>query len=254
MFYVISKTIKFLIYPLTWVVALLVGSCFAKRKGWRRGLLIGGLATLLIFTERPLLQWARYAQCRDYAEQQAPDRHYSVAIIMGGFGNMNEDCGQMEPLDNRGARLWEPYRLWQMGIVDRLMISGDATISVDKQGRSTATAFRQYINELGMADSCLILEQHARNTRENAIYSIAILDSLGYTDKDCLLVTSATHMNRSLSCFQTEGWSPDVFAVNIYSKPHPKAKEFIPQWRTLTEWQEVVNEWFGNIVYQIMGY
>ena len=254
MFFVISKILKFLVYPLTWIVAMLTGSSIAKRKGWRRGLLIGSLVMLIIFTDKPLLQWARYAQCKDYTEQQIDEKHYDVAIIMGGFGRMNEQCGQLESVDDRSARIWEPYRLWQMGIVDKLMISGDATIDIDKQGNSTADVFCQYMSELGLPDSCLILEQRARNTRENATYSIAMLDSLGYKDSDCLLVTSATHMKRSLSCFNSLGWNPDVYAVNIYSKPHPKAKEFIPQWRTLTEWQEVVNEWFGNVVYQIMGY
>lgn len=254
MFFVISKILKFLIYPLTWVIAMLVGSSIAKKKCWRRGLLIGGLAILLVFTDKPLLQWTRYAMSNDYIEQQVKERHYAVAVIMGGFGQMNVECGQLESVDDRSARLWEPYRLWQMGVVDKLMISGDATIAINKQGHSTAENFRQYMAELGVPDSCLILEQRARNTRENATYSIAILDSLGYKDSDCLLVTSATHMKRSLACFNTLGWNPDTYAVNIYSKPKPIAKEFIPQWRTLLEWQEVVNELFGIVVYRIMGY
>ena len=103
-------------------------------------------------------------------------------------------------------------------------------------------------------DDDMILEHYARNTRENATYSIAILDSLGHTPEQCLIVTSATHLKRSLACFEAEGWTIDGYATNIYPKPHPKLYQFLPQWKPLTDWKELLNEWFGSIVYKTIGY
>ena len=61
-------------------------------------------------------------------------------------------------------------------------------------------------------------------------------------------------MKRSLACFASEGWVMDGYASNIYPKPHPKLYNFIPQWKTMTDWHELLNEWAGGIVYKIVGY
>lgn len=234
---------------MSWIIGLLVAACLVKDKRWRNGLLIAAAVMLLVFSDKPLLQWVQYQQSKDYATQTVPERHYPVAIILGGFGVMNSDNGQMGYIEDRGSRLWEPYRLYRMGIVDKLLISGDAVVR-----KSKVEAFSKYMQEAGLPDSCLLVEQKARNTRENALYSISMLDSLGYTAEDCLLVTSATHMKRSLNCFATEGWELDAFAVNIYPKPEPTPNDFVPKWKTITDWFEVINEWVGNAVYKVIGY
>ncbi len=237
-----------------WVLALLILAYLVKNKKWRRGFFISAIAVLLVFSNKPLMQYAQYLSTRTYSHQQLPATTYSVAVVMGGFGKMNTETNQIDYLRDRGTRLWEPIRLYHSGIVDKILISGDATCNIDVDGNSDAMVFLKYMQNLGIPARDIILEQQARNTRENATYSIAMLDSLGYSDKDCLLVTSATHMKRSLQCFAREGWNIEPYAVNIYTKPHPHLYEFIPSWRTITDWEEILNEWFGNIVYRVVGY
>lgn len=254
MFFLISKLLKFLVFPLTWVVVLFILSYLVKNKKWRLGMFIAALILLLVFSCKPLLQTAQYLTTKKYSEQQLPKRCYKVAIVMGGYGRMNEKTGQMSYIDDRGERLWEPVRLYHSGYVEKILISGDASINMDAEGNSTADAFIQFMKGLGIYEHDIILEQHARNTTENATYSIAILDSLQYKPEECLLVTSATHMKRSQACFANEGWTVDGYAVNIYPKPQVKLYYFIPSWKTLTDWNELTNEWVGNIVYKIVGY
>jgi uncharacterized SAM-binding protein YcdF (DUF218 family) len=255
MFFVVSKILKIFLLPLTWIVILFVLAYFVKNKKWRRGLFIAALTVLLVFTDKPLLQWAQYMTTRQYSHQKLPKQYYNVAVVMGGFSN-GFDTATMQPcfVDDRGARLWEAIRLYESGVCEKIMISGDATISKSHDSSGTAEYLKAYLGDFGIHDDDLIFEYYARNTRENATMSIAILDSLGYEAEKCLLVTSATHLKRSQDCFEAEGWALDGYATNIYPKPHPKPYQFLPQWKPLTDWKELINEWVGSVVYKIVGY
>ena len=255
MFYILSKILKVILMPMTWVLGLLIVAAFVKNKKWRNGLVIASVCLLLLITNRPLQQWAEYKTTQTYENQQTPQQHYKVAIIMGGFGKMNKHNGQFCPYKDRGARLWEPIRLFHMGIVDKVLVTGDATVSIDKKGHTTLPEFKHYLGELGIPDTCIIAEPYAVNTRENATRSIAILDSMGYHPNDCLLVTSAVHMKRSADCFDVEGWSMDQFAVNCTPKPiHLHFRDFVPSQEPVVMWNGLINEWAGNIIYRIVGY
>ena len=256
MFFVISKILKVFLLPLTWVFLLFMLSYWLKNKKWRRGCFIAAFAIILIFSNKPLLQWSQYMTTKSYSHQQLQKKYYKVAIVMGGFGNGGMDSVSMQPsyIDDRGARLWETIRLFEAGVVEKIMITGDATSAVDGKGNSTAATFKRYLNDFGIHDSDIILEQHARNTRDNATMSVAMLDSMGYNADDCLLITSASHMKRSLASFEACDWSLEGYATNIYPKPHPNLYSFIPNWKVLSDWHELLNEWFGSIVYKIVGY
>lgn len=255
MFYIISKLLKFIVMPLSWVIGLLIAATFVKDKGWRRLLFGTAVVLMIVFTDKPLLQLAQYHYTKGSSCILPPKAHYDIAIIMGGFGSMNTSVGQFIPFQDRSPRLMETLRLHNMGIVDKILISGDETIAIDNKGNTTAPAFLRYMEQMGVPDSCWILEQKARNSRENATYSIAILDSLGYRPQQCLLVSSASHLRRSLDCFTALGWNMDTYATNIYPYPgHQHFRDFVPSWRILIDWQELLNEYFGNIVYRIVGY
>ncbi len=82
-----------------------------------------------------------------------------------------------------------------------------------------------------------------------------ILLLIGITDKECLLITSATHIERSLKCFAKVRLHPDYYAVNIYDAPtNINHRSFYPSWDAAVKWQELMNEWIGDIVYKMMGY
>ena len=70
MFFVVSKILKIFLLPLTWIVILFVLAYFVKNKKWRRGLFIAALTVLLVFTDKPLLQWAQYMTTRQYSHQK----------------------------------------------------------------------------------------------------------------------------------------------------------------------------------------
>lgn len=258
MFYLVSKLLKGFLFPLTWILGLLLLALMLKDKKFQKSrqiVVIVAVGLFLIFSDRPLLQYVQYLSTKEHIAQKDPDRYYPVAIIMGGFGCMNVENNQLNTTFDRGPRLFEPVRLHHKGIIGRIFVTGDATVDSDDEGNSNFDAFRTYLSQFGIPDSNILAEQKARNTRENATFSIAKLDSLGFTPNDCLLVTSSTHMKRSLGAFAAEGWELDGYAVNIYPKPGKfKLTDFWPSYHALVGWEEMINEWGGNVAYKMAGY
>ena len=65
-----------------------------------------------------------------------------------------------------------------------------------------AEQMRGVLSEWGVPDGAMILEDESRNTRENAVASLRLMQQRGL--RRALLVTSAFHMPRALAIFQKE--------------------------------------------------
>ena len=256
MFYFFSKLFNLLICPASWIVLLLVISYITKTKKRRKILLIFASGLFLIFTNNLLLNTVRYQTTKTYSTNfNDPDKHYEVAIVLGGFASMNKETGQMNPYKDRSERIWEAVRLYQKGLVKQILITGDGAIQIRKDGSSTADLFLDYMENFGIPKTVFILEQHSLNTRENALFSTRILREMNIPAKQCILITSATHMERSLSAFEKEDYQTDYLPVNIYIKPEEITwNDLYPRWDTAAEWSELFNEWIGRIAYRIAGY
>jgi uncharacterized SAM-binding protein YcdF (DUF218 family) len=182
-------------------------------------------------------------------------KQYKIAIVMGGFASMNKATGQMRYEKDRADRLWESVRLWRNGHVEKILITGDPTSIIQSDGSSTVSLFLPYMAEMGVPPEVFILEQQAKDTRQNAVNTAALLREKGIDDADCLLITSAVHGKRSLACFAKVGIYPDYLPVNIYDKPDKiNHRSFYPEWKAVVEWEEILNEWIGEWAYRVMGY
>ncbi|WP_455587194.1 YdcF family protein [Bacteroides sp.] len=257
MFFELSKFLNFfLTSPISWIFILLTGVCLCKRKHRKRVCLICCITVFIVFTNKLSADYVRYLAVKEYSTAViSPSKNYELAIVMGGFGSMNKETGQMKYELDRADRLWEAVRLWRKGRVKRILITGDPTSVIQPDGTSTKELFLQYMEEMGIPKETFILEQQARNTRENAIFTAEILKKKEIEDKECLLITSVSHMKRSLACFKKTGIHPDYLPVNIYSAPESVShRAFYPQWEAAIEWQELMNEWLGDLAYRIMGY
>ena len=256
MFFEISKFFYFFLSPITWIILLLVLFFKIKRSNARKACLIISIVFFVIFTNGLLINHMRYEMGKPYSKVQVEDsKTYKVAIIMGGFSTINETTGQLQYIEDRADRLWEAIRLWRNGQIEKILITGDPTSIINQKGESDTHFFLNYMEQIGVPPEIFILEQHAKNTRQNALYTAKILQEFNISDKDCLLITSATHMKRSLGCFAKVGIYPNYFSVNNYEKPsNISHRSFYPNWGTAVKWEELLNEWIGEITYKIMGY
>lgn len=256
MFFEISKLLHLFISPISWILLLLIIAFFLKKKKQKRTCFTLCFIIFLIFTDHPLFSYIKHLTVRNYSTAKIDTtKQYKLAIVMGGFGSMNKETHQMRYEQDKADRLWEAVRLYKTGRVKRILITGDPTSTIQSDGSSTVELFLLYMKQIGIPRTTFILEQKARNTKENASYTSKILREENISDKDCILITSVSHIKRSLLCFAKVGLHPDYFPVNIYDKPQKfNHRDFYPKWSATVDWEDLLNEWIGDSAYRIMGY
>jgi uncharacterized SAM-binding protein YcdF (DUF218 family) len=182
-------------------------------------------------------------------------RKYRLGIVLTGTV-----MPQLKPDDrvyfSKGAdRIVHTVQLYKLGLIEKILVSGGSGRIVDIKERE-ADRFKEVMILMGIPDSVILLENQTRNTYESAREVRKILDTLAYSKNDCLLITSAFHMRRSLACYEKAGIGMDTFSTDFYahhSRYYPDAF-IIPKVEALIIWNKLVKEWVGMIAYWVAGY
>lgn len=256
MFYHLAQLLKICISPVSWIFLLLIVSIVIKKRRWKLTCRIVAAVLFLVCSNKLLYLNCERAIGEAYAEPtMVRGKAYEAAIVMGGFASMDTIHGNLTYESRRAGRLWEAVRLYRTGCVKRILITGDESIFKYSGGESTAQAFLTYMAQQGVPDSVFLLEQKALNTHENVVFSKQLLAEHGIPLENCLLITSALHMRRSLSAFKKAGAALDYYASDTTPKlTHLKVNDFYPRWKYVQEWQYLLNEIVGQWVYSIVGY
>ncbi len=124
------------------------------------------------------------------------------AIVVLGGGISPPGQGQPMPnLEKAADRIWHAARLYRAGKAPVLVLSGGTGAMAE--ATSEAEAMKQLLMEWQLPQGALLLEEHSRNTEENASMTQALLQPLGI--RRVLLVTSALHMARAQAHFEAAG-------------------------------------------------
>lgn len=258
MFFFLSKTLDLFLSPYTWGLLLLAAAIPWRKSNaerWRSRRLLGltGLLVLLLASSEPVanaLQWRL-----DHAAQSTyrADETYDAVILLGGVtdGRVMAATGEVAFNDaiERAVRVHE---LLRDGKARFAIISGaEYDPSLRKFGEAVVVA--RQLTAWGIDPSRIIVEDKARNTRENAVYSKEIVDARGF--KRVLIVTSAAHMPRSLECFNAVGLPVDALLVDY--RAHDWGMTLggvLPRPYALSQTTSVLRELFGRYVYRARGY
>ncbi len=254
MFFLLSKTVIYLIMPLTIAAGLLVVSRLLRAERWRKRLLWAGIVLLLLFTNEFIANELMRAWETD-ARAYNTMHKYKIGIVLTGTV-----IPQLQPDDrvyfSRGAdRVVHTVQLYKLGLIDKILVSGGSGRIVDIKERE-ADRFKEVMILMGVPDSVILLENQTRNTHESAVEVKTIVDSLGYAPGDCLLITSAFHMRRSIACYRKAGLPVDTFSTDFYAHSgtyYPDAF-LIPKVEALVIWHKLVREWVGMTAYWVAGY
>ncbi len=254
MFFFLSKTLNYLIMPLSVVFIMLLVAGLVRSARLRQRFFWGSIILLFVFSNEFLANELMKAWELD-AIPYRDMRQYKVGVVLTGTL-----IAGLEPDDRvyfgRGAdRVVHTVQLFKLRLIDRILISGGSGRLVDIQERE-ADRFREVMIMLGVPDSAIVVENESRNTHESARAVSRILTARGFAPEDCLLITSAFHMRRSLACFRKAGWPLDYFSTDFYGHQgtyYPDAF-LIPKLNALVIWQKLVKEWVGLVAYRLAGY
>lgn len=254
MFYLCSKLLAFLLSPVTWLMIALLLLLFIKRKHSRKMLIVGIVIYGFILTNDYLANsCARLWGYLEYNELEQ-EEHYEWLVVAGGFSGYNSRLDQIDVNEN-GDRLIEAIRLMKSNRVEKVLISGDAASNIENN-RTTRHEFMEELCELGVDTTRVYIEPYARNTRENATFSMEMLSSTnGMYCKKILLMTSGYHAYRTRKCYEKAGFDCDMYVVDIPDLYKGfNLRMLFPDWYAAMVWDQLVHEWVGCLSYKMAGY
>jgi len=253
MFFVLSKTLNYFTTPVFLVCVSLLLSGILKSK-LKKVFFWVGFGLLLFFSNgfvANLVMHAWELKATPYNQM----RKHKLAIVLTG-----STIPGLAPADRvyfgRGAdRVTHTVQLYELGLVEKILISGGSGRLLPI-GEHEAEEYKKAMVTMGIPSEVIMTESETRNTHESAVEVKKIIDGLDYRSEDCLLVTSAFHMRRSLACYRKVGLNLDYFTTDFYSEP-PKFHVdslLVPKVEAIDIWTKLSREWVGMIAYKFAGY
>ena len=253
MFFYISKILVFLISPLVWIFGLLLFSLLTKNQQLKKKLLITSIVTFYLFSNSFILD-----ECMRLWEYTSDDlkktEQFEVAIILGGMSSYDPRLDKPQ-FSSSSDRLWQTLPLLKSGQLKKIIITGGSGSILHPEERE-AHVLKNYLLKIGFADTSIIIEKDSRNTRENALFTKKLIDSLNINTR-FLFVTSSFHMKRSIGTFKKVGITNiRPFCADRYSGPRKFEFDhlFIPSSYALDKFTLLIHEIIGYNVYRISGY
>lgn len=254
MFY-LSKIFWLLVQPLSLSFFLTFLGALAAFCGFRRsgGLLAAGSALLLFVTlytttGNLLLQSLE----NRVARPQADPAGISCMIVLGGAieNEVMSGRGGIE-LNAAADRYTQALRLALTNPAAKILISGgDGSFSGAYEGE--AGAAQRFFAAYGISPERLVAENTSRNTFENTLNTRDVLAREGL--QNCLLITSAFHMPRSLALFSKAGIAVTPFPVDYRtSGTVTPGFDFTQPSLNAQNMSTAVREWLGLLGYYAAG-
>ncbi|MBN8575423.1 MAG: YdcF family protein [Cytophagales bacterium] len=254
MFFILSKTINFLAMPLVLIFLCWIVARFIRNKKWKRRLLVTGVVVLYVLTNDFITnEVARLWEPPAIAYNQLT-KTYKLGILLTGVTK-----GNKEPADRvyfqRGAdRIVHALQLYKKGIIEKILISGGSGMLTERS-RPEADEIAEALMLMGVPPEDLIIENKTRNTYESAVAVTSLLQTT-YRPSECILITSAYHMPRSIACYKKAGWPCDTFACDFlaHERKYTPDALFIPHAESVVIWTTLMREWAGMVAYKLSGY
>ena len=193
----------------------------------------------------------RWEVCEGYPQRVENMPQVDAIVDLGGGVGGNLEKAIYPDMHASADREWHSARLWK---------AGKAPIVIPS-GRNSNVYSKPLLVDLGVSEECIICEDRALNTEENAKYIRDILLNRRLTNgigremdtKPCvLLVTSAWHMRRSLLMFRK--YAPEITVI-------PAATDYERYMGTLSgiSWRDFIPSveiYFANSVFfhEVLGY
>lgn len=179
---------------------------------------------------------------------------YYAGIVMGGVTNSEKTPRDRVYFSKGADRITHAYQLYKLGKIRKILVSGGSSKLGDFEYKEADNLYN-YLILCGMDTADIILENHARNTYENALYSSQILEEES-PGKKHLVITSGFHLKRSLLCFRKLGMEVDGFSTDFYTKDRTFNLNMmlIPDPSAFSDWHLIIHEILGLLSYKIAGY
>ncbi|MDB5416513.1 MAG: YdcF family protein [Rubritepida sp.] len=250
--FVVSKVFWLFVRPntLALFLACLGGVALIFRRRWGRVPLVLGLGWFLLVLLTPLAAWITLP-LEDRFARPAEMEHVDGVVVLGGAVEqlLSERRGIVS-LNGAAERMTEAVALSRRFPEARIVFSGgQGTVITGEE--TEADVARQLWASLGLEGPRVILESQSRNTWENA--TLSLIAARPQPGERWLLVTSASHMPRSVGSFRRAGWEVTPWPVNYSTSPGGTGWFDPPLSFRLGQAEWAIREYVGLVVYRLLG-
>ncbi len=253
MFFVLSKLLDIFMDPFWWCFGSLAVGLGLLVRGTRRSLSFVlctfGLGAFFLLSLPAVSNRLWHSLEAGVTSTQKAGVTYDAVVLLGGIVSPQGSLRDEPAFNDNIERLLT---------VRRLLLSGQAKVAILSGGalggplRSEADYEARELIAQGVPEAQLVIEDKANNTRDNATLSRALLEKLGA--KSVLLVTSAFHMPRAAGCFRAVGIEGDLLPVDYRHRDADTDSHVLPRGEYFAQSTSAIREWFGRLVYRVMGY
>jgi uncharacterized SAM-binding protein YcdF (DUF218 family) len=175
-------------------------------------------------------------------------------VVILSAGNQTLRVGDLTlnlPSLGTAFRVMEGARLYRLLDRPTIILSGGIT-GTNPGARSEAEAMRNVILTLGVPADHVVLETESRNTREEALVVRRMLaDRAG---APIVLVTSPTHMQRSMDVFRLVGLNPVPSTSAYKSDGTLESRRWLPNDVGLLLFSSFVYDSAATVYYRLKGW
>lgn len=234
------------------LVFLLIGVAGLVRLRGNRGkwLVTAGLAGLFLLSWPPA-DWvfSRPLESR-YAVRPLSPSPVPQAVVVLSEAVDPPHFERPYPLPNGKTYQRCKYAAW---IYSRygplpLVVSGGTS---DENASPVSNTMRNLLVEEGVPDGMIWVDDRSHSTRENAVYSTALLREHGLSR--VALVVDANSMPRAEACFRKLGIEvvPAPCSIRQFG---PLQEELVPNWKAIQKNEDTLHETLGFLWYRLRGW
>lgn len=255
MFFLLSKTLSYLMMPFTVICLCLLASVLIRNAKWKKRLFWIAFSLLFFLSNDFIANEMMAAWEPDAVAYRDIKKKYAWGIVLTGVANKDREPKDRVYFAHGADRVTHAVQLYKLGLVKKLLVSGGSGRLINNEERE-ALVMKEAMILMGVPEEHIMVEPDSRNTHESAVEVKKILDVSHIEADSCLLITSAFHMRRSRACFRNEGLDLDIFSTDFYSHPRLFTPDvfIIPKLEAIGLWQRLMKEWVGMTAYKFAGY
>jgi uncharacterized SAM-binding protein YcdF (DUF218 family) len=262
MYIFLSKLLPLLVYPLGLSCLVLIAALLLrKREKLVTWLLVAALLLLWLGGNRWVaVSIARTLEWRYIPAGELPDA--PVIVVLGGATEPAIAPRTQVEVNSAADRVLYAAALYREGKAPAVLLSGGSIDWQETGETSPAADMSSLLQQLGVPQEAIWLEENSLNTYENAVHCHQILEERGINQ--ILLVTSALHMPRARALFEKQGLevipAPADFTVteegwqNLFSGSiETRILALLPNASSLALTTNALKEYIGMAVYWFRG-
>jgi len=255
--YALTKFFSLLIYPLGLsMLLLLAGLVLFRFRRHRAGVftVLAGVGVLWVFSMPAVAD--RLVRQLEAGWSGVPVEALPVAdavVVLGGAFSSGHGEWPYPDAGGNVDRYWHAARIFHAGKAPLVILSGGRAPS-RREGWTEAESGAIFLADMGVPRSAMVLDNEALTTRENAVNVDRIVTERGFAS--ILLVTSASHMRRSLAAFSGSPAEVVPVATDFSTTQNPPftLRRILPSVSALGRSTRAIHELVGALYYRLRGW